>query len=93
VTSPAAPLDDGSDAADNAALGFKLFAGCLVAIAVGVLLWFFGPRVLADNLSFVLTWGGFFAATAVAWLFGGAWAAWDERRRPRSPEEVLEDFE
>jgi hypothetical protein len=93
VPPPAPPPDDGFDPSDNAALGVKLFVGCLVAIAVGVLLWLFGPRILADNLSFVLAYGGFAAAGLVAWLFQGAWTAAAERRRRKSSEELAEDFE
>ena len=85
--------DDGSDVADSAALGLRLFAGCMGALALGILLWFFGPRVLADNLSFVLVWGGFISACVVGWVFWRAWSAWDERRRPRPPGETLQKFE
>lgn len=93
LRSPVPPLEGGGTSSDPAVTGVKLFAICVGVIATGALLWMFGPRFLADNLSFVFVWGGFAGASLVAFVFRGCIDAWDKERRPKTPEELLREFE
>ena len=87
---PAVPIEFPED--DGSFAGW-IFLAFVAIFGAGVAIWVFGPRWLADNVSFVLVWAGVGGAAIVAFLFRDSLGKIGGRARPKTDGDLMNEFE